>query len=81
MSVLSLLFFTYLLVMPLAVIAFGLWLWRYMNRMAYAPEKSILFTVIAMICLTFITFTLGTKLNRARVSAQTPAETASEKIP
>ncbi|MEZ5537554.1 MAG: hypothetical protein R3F02_18275 [Thiolinea sp.] len=81
MSFLSPLFFTYLLVMPLAVIAFGLWLWRYMNRMAYAPEKSILFTVIAMICLTFITFTLGTKLNRARISAHTPSEITPENPP
>lgn len=70
MSFLSLLFFIYLLVIPLVIIGFGLWLWRYMNRMAYAPEKSILFTVIVMACLTFIAFSLGAKLNKQR---QTPA--------
>lgn len=77
MSFLSLLFYTYLIVVPLAVIGFGLWLLRYMTRMEYAPEKRTLFTVIVIACLTFIAFSLGLKLHKAR-SGDTPAPPAEQ---
>ncbi len=71
MSVLSLLFYIYLLIIPLAILGFGLWLLRYLTRMDYAPEKRILFTVIVIACLTFIAFSLGLKLNNARSDTDT----------
>lgn len=72
MSVLSLLFYIYLLIIPLAILGFGLWLLRYLTRMDYAPEKRILFTVIVIACLTFIAFSLGLKLNNARLDSLAP---------
>lgn len=77
MSFLSLLFYIYLLIIPLAIIGFGLWLLRYMTRMDYAPEKRILFTVIVIACLTFIAFSLGFKLNKAS-SGSTASQTEQE---
>lgn len=76
MSFLSLLFYIYLLIIPLAIIGFGLWLLRYLTRMDYAPEKRILFTVIVIACLTFIAFSLGFKLHKA--SSGTTSQTEQE---
>ncbi|CAA6813657.1 MAG: Unknown protein [uncultured Thiotrichaceae bacterium] len=61
-----------MLIIPLAIIGFGLWLLRYLTRMDYAPEKRILFTVIVIACLTFIAFSLGLKLNNARSDTTAP---------
>lgn len=77
MSFLSLLFYIYLIVIPLAILGFGLWLLRYMTRMEYAPEKRTLFTVIVVACLSFIAFSLGAKLNNAR-SGDTEAVTQAQ---
>lgn len=65
MSFLSLLFYIYIIAIPLAIAGFGLWLMRYMTRMEYAREKRIMFTVIVIACLTFIAVSLGIKLNNA----------------
>ncbi|PIE00324.1 MAG: hypothetical protein CSA79_04385 [Thiothrix nivea] len=85
MSLLSLLFFIYLLLIPLVIAGLGMWLWRYMSRLNYTQEKRILLTLIMTACLTFVAFSLGIKLNKQRMilpaNSTEPTETAVPKTP
>ncbi len=72
MGLATLLFFLYVILVPLGLVLLGMGLMRYLNRLPYPPEKRIMFTAIAIACLTIIAFSIGAKLNQLRTP--TPPE-------
>lgn len=75
----TLIFFLYIILIPIGLVLLGLWLMRYLSRLPYTPEKRILFTATAIACLTIIAFSIGAKLNKWR-TPDTPVQAAPKGV-